>query len=160
LESARGATPSLAQAIAGGPIRGSWWSHPKSHEIFAITQAVRESEEILVCRLVDAKITFVHCRLWPALVRIASELPAERLAQVKEIHTHSGRHVATTIPFPKWVPPEIRAASRKITREEGHSELAGWLKPRAPGARRLTRPTARAESEGRGKAIPTGRVFG
>ena len=30
LESARhAAIPSLAEAIAGEPIRGSWWAHPK-----------------------------------------------------------------------------------------------------------------------------------
>ena len=37
LESAAGPVPSLAVAIAGGPIGGSWWSHPRSHEIFEIT---------------------------------------------------------------------------------------------------------------------------
>jgi len=145
LESARGPVPSLAEAIAGGPIRGSWWSHPSSHEIFAITQAVRESEEVLVCRLVDAKITFVHRRLWPALVRVAPDFPAERLAKVKEIHTQSGRHVATTIPYPRWVPSEIRVASRRITREEGLLELARWLKLRRQGVPTLR--TTKAESE-------------
>jgi hypothetical protein len=44
LESARGPVPSLAQVIAGETIRGSWWSHPKSPEIFAVTRAVRDSE--------------------------------------------------------------------------------------------------------------------
>ena len=41
LEAAFGPVPSLAEVIAGGPVRGSWWSHPKSHEIFAVTRAVR-----------------------------------------------------------------------------------------------------------------------
>jgi hypothetical protein len=34
LESARGPVPSLAEAIAGEPIRGSWWGHRKAHQIF------------------------------------------------------------------------------------------------------------------------------
>ena len=35
LESAKHATiPSLAEAIAGEPIRGGWWSHPKGKAIF------------------------------------------------------------------------------------------------------------------------------
>jgi len=34
LQAARGPVPSLAEAIAGGPIRGSWWGHPKGREIF------------------------------------------------------------------------------------------------------------------------------
>ena len=31
--------PSLAAAIAGSPIRGSWWTHPQRETIFAITRA-------------------------------------------------------------------------------------------------------------------------
>lgn len=39
LEAAQGPVPSVAEAIAGEPVRRSWWSHPKSHEIFAVTRA-------------------------------------------------------------------------------------------------------------------------
>ena len=45
LEAARGPVPSLAEAVAGGPIRGSWWSHPKGRAIFALTRAVRASDD-------------------------------------------------------------------------------------------------------------------
>jgi len=62
LESAQGPVPSLAEVIAGELVRGSWWSHPKSHEIFAVTRAVRDSDDVLVCRLIKGKITFVHRR--------------------------------------------------------------------------------------------------
>ena len=78
LESAQGHGPSIAEMIAGEPIRGSWWSHPKSHEIYSITQALRKTPEILVCTLIDQKITFVHRRLWPALVRFSDQIPRER----------------------------------------------------------------------------------
>jgi hypothetical protein len=70
LEAAAGPVPSLAEAIAGGPIRGSWWARPRSHEIFELTRAVRDSEDVLVCRLVDGKITYIHRRLWAPLVRV------------------------------------------------------------------------------------------
>jgi len=72
LASAQGAVPRLTEAITGEPIKGSWWAHPKSHHIFGILQAVTDSEDILVCRLVDGKLTLVHRRLWPALVRACS----------------------------------------------------------------------------------------
>jgi len=36
LQAARGPVPSLAEAVAGGRIRGSWWGHPKGHEIFRV----------------------------------------------------------------------------------------------------------------------------
>ena len=36
LQAARGPVPSLAEAVAGGRIRGSWWGHAKGHEIFRV----------------------------------------------------------------------------------------------------------------------------
>ena len=34
LASGKGPVPNLAQAIAGEPIRGSWWAHERGKEIF------------------------------------------------------------------------------------------------------------------------------
>lgn len=127
LEAAKGPVPSLAAVIAGGPIRGSWWSHPKSREIFAVTRAIRESDDVLVCRLVEGRVTFVHRRLWPALVRAASRLPAERLSQVRDIHTKSGHHLTTEVPFPDWVPPGVRAAARRLSEEGALAEFAACV---------------------------------
>ncbi len=126
LESASGPVPSLAHAIAGGPIRGSWWSHPRSQEIYAATQAVRARDDVLVCRLVAGKITFVHRRLWPSLVRAASRFPKKHVAQVREVHTSSGRHVAKEVPFPKWVPAEVKTEARGFSLEEALRALGGW----------------------------------
>jgi len=58
LEAARHATvANLAETIAGEAIRGSGWSHPRSRELFTITRAVRDASDVLVCRLVDGKIS-------------------------------------------------------------------------------------------------------
>lgn len=35
LESASGPVPTLTHHIVGERIRGSWWSHPASHHIYA-----------------------------------------------------------------------------------------------------------------------------
>ena len=131
LESAQGAVPSLAEAIAGGPVRGSWWSHPKSHEIFAVTRAIRDSDDVLVCRLLKGKVTFVHRRLWPALVRAADHIPSDHLSQVREVHTRSGRHVTKEVPFPDWVPSSTLAAARRLSEETALTEFAGWMAPRS-----------------------------
>src|SRR5688500_6338715 len=32
--------PSVVSMVAGGPVRGSWWSHPQGKRIFALTQAL------------------------------------------------------------------------------------------------------------------------
>ena len=125
LEAGRGPVPSVAEAIAGEPVRGSWWSHQKSHEIFAVTRAIRDSDDVLVCRLIKGRITFVHRRLWPALVRAAGRLPSHRLSQVLEVHTQSGRHVTKEIPFPDWVPSNVRAAARYLSEESALAEFAG-----------------------------------
>jgi hypothetical protein len=127
LESAQGPVPSLAEVIAGEPIRGSWWSHEKSHEIFAVTRAIRDSDEILVCRLIERKVTFVHRRLWPALVRAAGRFPLDRLSRVREVHTVSGRHETEEVPFPDWVPSSVCTAARSLSEEGALAEFAACI---------------------------------
>ncbi len=105
--------PSLAEAIAGAPIRGNWWAHPQGRIIFAVTRAVRAAPEVLVCRLVDGKISFVHQRLWPALVRIADRLAPMRLARLHERHTERGAHRVEETPFPDWLDTRTIAAARR-----------------------------------------------
>ena len=104
LESGHGPVPSLARTIAGEAIRGSWWAHPKGPVIFLCSRAIRESKNILVCRLVGGKVTYVHRRLWPALVRLARPLGARRLDAIREVHTATGKHKVEVVAFPKWVP--------------------------------------------------------
>jgi hypothetical protein len=128
LEAARGPVPSVAEAIAGEPLRGSWWAHPKGHEIFAVTRGIRDSDDVLVCRLIEGKITFVHRRLWPALVRAAGRLPSDRLSRVREVHTSSGRHVTKEVPFPDWVPSSVRADARRLSEESALAEFAVWMR--------------------------------
>jgi hypothetical protein len=112
LQAARGIVPSLAEAIAGGPIRGSWWGHPKAHEIFRVAEAVSENPDVLVCTLVGGKVTYVHRRLWPALVRLAPRFRRGHLAKTWNEHTSSGAHRSRRVPFPQWVPrPVIEEAA-------------------------------------------------
>ena len=137
LEAAKGPAPSLAAAIAGEPVRGSWWSHPKSREIFFVTRAIRDSDEVLVCRLIEGKITFVHRRMWPALVRAAGRLPSDHLSRVRESHTSSGRHVTKEVPFPDWVPSSILTAARSLSEKAALARFAAWI--RYPGSARPNR---------------------
>jgi len=126
LESASGPVPSLAEAIAGGPIRGSWWRHAKSQAIFVLTRAVRDCPDVLVCRLVDQKISYVHRRLWPALVRAADRFPRKNLAMVREKHTASGKHVNEDIAFPAWVPREVAEQARLLDERRALTDLGSW----------------------------------
>ena len=127
LESASGPVPSLVTALVGEPIRGSWWGHPQSHQVFTITRAVRESESVLVCRLVNGRVTLVHCRLWPALVCVADRFPAAHLAKIKEIHTPAGHHRVEETPFPDWVSPAVLTAAAALSENEALQELGAWV---------------------------------
>jgi len=120
LESGCGPVPSLAQTIAGEAIRGSWWTHPKGRVIFLCARAIQESKDVLVCRLVEGQVTYVHRRLWSALVRLAAQFDTHRLAAIREVHTTAGKHKIEVAVFPVWVPPEIiRAAANLTARKAG-----------------------------------------
>jgi len=134
LESGRGSAANLAEAVASGPIRGSWWAHPKGHDIFLCSRAVRQSPDVLVCRLVGGKVTYVHRRLWPALVRLAEEFNPAQLAAIHEVHTPSGRHKLQTTPFPDWVPKDVVRAAKKLTREQA-ARLLQVVSSAKPGGR-------------------------
>jgi hypothetical protein len=114
LAAARGPVPRMAEVIAGEPIKGSWWAHPKSHHIFSIFQQLAESPDILVCRFVDGKVTFVHRRLWLALVRLADRFEPERIAQVHQEHTAKGHHETHDVSFPDWVPADVLEEARRL----------------------------------------------
>ena len=126
LASANGPVPRLTEAIAGEPIKGSWWGHPKGQQIFLILEAVTESEAVLVCRLVKGKVTLVHRRLWPALVRLAKSFSPDQIAQVKQEHTSSGRHVNKEVPFPRWVPAAVIKQAKSMTEAEATAALGEW----------------------------------
>src|SRR5687767_5897748 len=63
--------PALAQLVAGEAIRGSWWGHPEGKRIFALAGALGDHRDALVIKLVDGKLTFVHRRLWSAILAVA-----------------------------------------------------------------------------------------
>ena len=126
LEAGRGPVPSFADAVAGSPIRGSWWGHLKGREIFTLTRAIRDSKQVCVCRIVGGKITFVHRRLWPALVCIAPHFPQRQLARVTEVHTASGRHKLLEQAFPEWVPAHVRRQAERLTALKAVAALGKW----------------------------------
>jgi hypothetical protein len=127
LQAARGPVPSLAEAIVGGPIRGSWWAHPKGHDIFRVADAVSDSDDVLVCKLVDGKVTYVHRRLWPALVKLASRFGRTRLAKIWNEHTQTGAHRSRSIAFPAWVPREVLRQAAALSVRDAEELLARIL---------------------------------
>jgi hypothetical protein len=132
--------PKLTEAIAGEPIAGSWWGHPKGHEIYAALQVVTADDDVLVCRAVNGKVTLVHRRLWPALIAAAKLLPQERLARVDQEHTAAGHHVNHETPFPSWADATELRAAESISEAEAVDLLGSWVRtpPRHATSRRTT----------------------
>jgi hypothetical protein len=59
--------------VAGTTIRGSWWSHPAGEAIFRALSALAEDPDVLPCKVLDGKQTYLHRSLWPALARARRE---------------------------------------------------------------------------------------
>ena len=127
LEGGRGPRPNLAEAIAGEPIRGSWWGHQNGGEIFWAARAVRDSADVLVCRLLDGKVTYIHRRLWPAIIRLAHALDKSKLAALQQEHTPTGAHRVHSVPFPHWVPKNVSQAAQRLSEKEAISQIGNWI---------------------------------
>ena len=129
LESARGPIPNGAELVAGEPIRGSWWAHPAAHQIYDAINELADSPDVARLRLINGKITLVHRRVWPALARLQPSFPPEALARVDEVHTASGRHRATSVPFAEWLPDAERQAGEALSGAEAAALLPECLRP-------------------------------
>ncbi len=126
LVSASGPVPKLTEAIAGEKIKGSWWGHSKGKQIFVVLEDVTDDPDVLVCRLVDDKLTLVHRRLWPALAAAAAHFPDSRLCKVTQVHTAGGRHRNVETPFADWLPPDAAAAAKHISMQDALAALGPW----------------------------------
>jgi hypothetical protein len=63
--------PNVVSLIAGETVAGSWWAHPKSAQIFRCLSDLQLQADVLETKLMAGKVTYVHRRLWPALLAVA-----------------------------------------------------------------------------------------
>jgi hypothetical protein len=70
-------TTSLVEAVAGGPVHGSWRTHAKGRLMYRLGRMLRASNEVLSVRLVEGKVAFVDPSLWAVVYRVAME-PSRR----------------------------------------------------------------------------------
>jgi hypothetical protein len=64
--------PSVVGIMTGERLNRSWWNHPKAHKIFGCLERLGEDSDVLVSRLIGGKVTYIHRRLWPAFLAVAT----------------------------------------------------------------------------------------
>jgi len=116
-------------------------------------EAVCDSPDVLVCKLIDGKVTYVHRRLWPALVRLADRFSKAQLAKVWSEHTPSGAHRSRRSPFPAWVPSDVKARAKALSAPEAEAVLGPWLALAGDASRPRSR-SGRARTRRAGKGSP------
>jgi hypothetical protein len=128
LESAHGPIPNVAQLVAGRRIAGSWWGHPAHQEIFEAINELADSADVARMRLVNNKVTLVHRRLWPALVRLADRFDDTALLVVGQEHTRTGAHRATRSPLVDWVSVDVVDAAARLSAADATTMLPPVLR--------------------------------
>jgi hypothetical protein len=128
LESAHGPIPNVAQLVAGERIAGSWWGHPAHHEIFEAINQLADSPDVARMRLVTNKVTLVHRRLWPALLRLSAGFGESALLVVGQEHSGSGAHRATSTPLHDWVSGDVVLAAAGLSEADAMDMLPPVLR--------------------------------
>jgi|SRR6185295_19392073 len=85
--------PNVCTLVTGEAMRGSWWSHPQSQDIFAVNEQLEDNPDVLLTKLISGKVTFVHRQLWRSLSTIGKareewqtkNLPAPARLLLKQI---------------------------------------------------------------------------
>jgi hypothetical protein len=60
--------PNVFRTVTGRLPAGSWWADVDSHLVHAILGKLGRDEDVLRLRLINAKWTYVHRRLWTAVL--------------------------------------------------------------------------------------------
>ena len=68
-----GEIPDVCRLVTGKEFKGSWWSHPAAHEIFAVNERLSEFPDVTLAKLVSGKVTFIHRQLWQQLFIVGTE---------------------------------------------------------------------------------------
>ena len=63
--------PNVVSLVTGETLRSSWWGHPRCHEIFRCLSELASAPDVMVTKLVQAKVTLVHRRLWKSVLSVA-----------------------------------------------------------------------------------------
>lgn len=84
--------PSIVGLFCGRRVSSSWWSLPEAQDIFLCLQSL-EPKTSVATRLIKRKVTYVHRRLWSALVTVGA---AREPWQMRALSSEAKRLLAKT----------------------------------------------------------------
>jgi hypothetical protein len=113
--------PSVAGIVAREPVRGSWWSHPKSHEIFSLLERLDAGGGVLLVKLVSGKQTFVDKTLWRDFFSVATAKATWQTRGLSPTDRSLLRRVETGDPVRAGSQTRIDAAVRVLAKENSLS---------------------------------------
>ena len=105
--------------MVGGPIDGSWWGHPRGGDIYRLYNDLADQPQVLLVKLVSGKVTFVHCRLWPAVIAVGQSRERWQLDDLSEAAVALLRLVddsgqLTWDDMPPLLPPDARSPTASV----------------------------------------------
>jgi hypothetical protein len=99
--------------VVGEPLRRSWWGHPRGGAIYRLLNELTDHPDVILTKLISAKVTFVHRRLWPAVVAVGRSREdwqldglSEAAALVLRMVSEAGRLAWDEVP--PFLPPRGR----------------------------------------------------
>jgi hypothetical protein len=123
--------PNVVTVVTGETLETSWWSHAKSHLVFAVLTELSEQPDVLFVKLLKAKVTLVHRRLWPALLTTVSNAEPWQMQKLSaaarrllESLQEAGEETVATGAHVKELEIRLLAHTREIHTESGRHAVA------------------------------------
>lgn len=120
---------SLTTLVADTPVAGSWWAHPQAKLMYALSNTLAEHPDVLVLPLVRGKATFLHRRLWPAVLAVACAHEAWQITTLsdaaRDLYETVERHgvLRATGAIPKELARRLLVQSTQVHTALGRHEL-------------------------------------
>jgi hypothetical protein len=86
--------PSIVTELIGKKIVGSWWGHPLANPIYNGLMWLEHNQPILIVKLIDGKVTYLHESLTPDLFSIVKEPQAWQLNKLKDDELKLFKYIA------------------------------------------------------------------
>jgi hypothetical protein len=128
---------SVTTLVSGASVSGSWWASPHSHKIFNVMRSLTAHPDVTLAKLINQKVTYVHRKLWGALVAVGNEQAPWQFRslspQARELFrqvTRTGAYSTNQAPDPKHCGQAAAELEARllVCAEEMHTESGSHAK--------------------------------